>query len=162
MKRNIAVLSTLLAMALLSIAAFGQGMGPGHMHEDGMFGGPMMGMMMDYLDLSDAQQAQIKQIFEKDKATIQPLREQERQSHEALIQLITSGNFDEAKAQSIAQQAAQVQAQLMVEHARIGAQAYQVLTAEQKAKLKEFMSKQQQRFEEHRQNRENTEPAPNQ
>jgi len=162
MKRNIAVLFTLLAMTLFSVAAFGQGMGPGHMHEDGMFGGPVMGMMMDYLDLTDAQQAQIKQIFEKEKATIQPLREQERQNHEALIQLIISGSFDEAKAQSIAQQSAQVQAQLMVEHARMGAQAYQVLTAEQKARLKEFMAKQQQRFEQHRENRENAEPAPNQ
>lgn len=145
-------------MTLLAAVAVAQGMPPGHMHEDGMFGGPMMGMMMDYLDLTDAQQAQIKQIMEKEKSTIQPLREQERQSHQAIMQLITSGSFDEAKAQQIAQQAAQVQSQLIVEHARIGAQAYQVLTAEQKAKLKQFMARQQQRFEQHMQHPENAEP----
>jgi len=161
MKWNIAVLSALLAMALLATVAVAQGMPPGHMHEDGMFGGPMMGMMMDYLDLTDAQQAQIKQIMEKERSTMQPLREQERQSHRAIMQLITSGNFDEAKAQAIAQQAAQVQSQLMVEHARVAAQAYQVLTPEQKTRLKQFMAKQQQRFEQHMQRPENAEPTPN-
>ena len=114
-----------------------------------MFGGPMLGFFADYLDLSSAQQAQIKQIMAKEKPTIQPLWQQERQSHEAMKQLIMSGNFDEAKAQTIAQQAAQVQTQLMVEHARTASQAYQVLTADQKTKLAQFMAKRQQRFAEH-------------
>ncbi len=149
MKSNSKILATLLAVVLVGALAVAQGMRPGHMHEDGMFGGPMLGFFADYLDLSSAQQAQIKQIMAKEKPTIQPLWQQERQSHEAMKQLIMSGNFDEAKAQTIAQQAAQVQTQLMVEHARTASQAYQVLTAEQKTKLAQFMAKRQQRFAEH-------------
>lgn len=149
MKSNSKILATILAVALMGTAAVAQGMRPGHMHGDGMFGGEMLGFFSDYLDLTDAQQTQIKQIMAKEKPTIEPLWQQERQSHEAMKQLIMSGNFDEAKAQSIAQQAAQVQTQLMVEHARTASQAYQVLTADQKTKLAQFMAKRQQRFAEH-------------
>ena len=114
MKSNSKILATLLAVVLVGALAVAQGMRPGHMREDGIFGGPMLGFFADYLDLSSAQQAQIKQIMAKEKPTMEPLWQQERQSHEAMKQLIMSGNFDEAKAQTIAKQAAQVQAQLMV------------------------------------------------
>ncbi len=100
-------------------------------------------------DLSDAQRTQIKQIFEGSKAAVKPLWQQERQNHQAMMQLVTSGTFDEAKAQAIATQAAQTHAQLEVEHARIMSQAYQVLTPEQKTELTEIMAKHQQRMEEH-------------
>ena len=61
------------------------------------------------------------------------------------------GSFDEAKAQTIATQGAQVHAQLEVQHARIISEAYQLLTAEQKTKLAQFLAKRQQRFEQHMQ-----------
>ena len=89
--------------------------------------------------------------------------EQERQSHQAMMQLITSGTFDEAKAQAIANQSAQTHAQLEMEHARVTSQAYQVLTPEQKTELNEIMAKHQQRMEEHmRQHQEAPEQSPNQ
>ncbi|MGA8493133.1 MAG: Spy/CpxP family protein refolding chaperone [Terriglobales bacterium] len=115
------------------------------------FGGHMLGFFADYLDLSDAQQAQIKQIMEKEKPAMQPLFKQEMQSHEQMMQLIQSGSFDEAKATAIANQGAQVHAQLEVQHARIASEAYQVLTADQKTKLAEFITKREQRFEQHMQ-----------
>lgn len=128
------------------------------------FGGPMLGFFSDYLDLSDAQQAQIKQIIDKEKPGLEPLFKQEMQSHEQMMQLIQGGNFDEAKAQAIATQGAQVHAQLEVGHARIASQAYQLLTPEQKTKLAQFISKREQRFEHHMQEHEqgaHTEEAPN-
>jgi protein CpxP len=111
------------------------------------------GMMFDYLDLSDAQRAQIKQIMEKEKPTLEPLFKQEMESHKQMMQLVQSG-FDEAKAQAIATQGAQIHAQLEVQHARVASEAYQVLTAEQKTKLAQFMAKREQRFEQHMQERE--------
>ena len=114
------------------------------------FGGPMF----DYLDLSDAQRAQIKQIMSKEKPTMEPLFKQEMDSHKQMMQLIQSGTFDEAKAQAIATQGAQIHAQLEVQHARVASEAYQVLTAEQKAKLAQFMAKREQRFEHHMQEHE--------
>jgi Spy/CpxP family protein refolding chaperone len=109
--------------------------------------------MFDYLDLSDAQRAQIKQIIEKEKPTLEPLFKQEMDSHKQMMQLVQSG-FDEAKAQAIATQGAQIHAQLEVQHARVASEAYQVLTAEQKTKLAQFMTKREQRFEQHMQERE--------
>jgi periplasmic protein CpxP/Spy len=123
------------------------------------------GMMFDYLDLSDAQRAQIKQIMAKEKPTMEPLFKQEMDSHKQMMQLIQSGTFDEAKAQAIATQGAQIHAQLEVQHARVASEAYQVLTAEQKTKLAQFLSKREQRFEQHMQEREqgaHTEDAPSQ
>ncbi len=127
------------------------------------FGGPMMGFFSDYLDLTDAQQAQIKQIIAKEKPALEPLFQQEMQTHEQMMALIQSGTFDETKAQTIATQGAQVHAQLEVQHARIANEAYQVLTADQKTKLAQFISKREQRFEQRMQDQgAHSEAAPNQ
>ena len=158
--RSKIVLSVGLALTLLAAVAVAQGWHRAHMREGGMFGEHALNFFADYLNLTDAQQAQVKQIFAKEKPTLQPLWEQEHQSHRAMLQLITSGNFDEAKAQTIAQQAGQTHTQLMVEHARVASEAYQVLTPDQKTKLNEFLAKRQQRFEEHMRER-NPEQAPN-
>jgi periplasmic protein CpxP/Spy len=140
---RIAPISLVLATALLTGVAIAQGPG---MRRGGDLLGPMM---MDMLDLTDAQQAQIKQIYETGKTSMKPLWSQERESHLAMIKLITSGTFDPAKAQAIASQESQVRAQLEVEHAQLAAQAYQVLTPDQKTKLNEFLAKREQRAQQH-------------
>jgi Spy/CpxP family protein refolding chaperone len=79
------------------------------------------------------------------------------------MQLITGGNFEEAKAQAIASQEAQTHVQLEVEHAKVVSQAYQVLTAEQKTELNEIMAKHEQRMQERMsQHQAPPEQAPNQ
>jgi len=162
MGRSSKVLATTLVVALLAVIGAAQGMPPAHMHEEGsMFEGHMLGFFADLLNLTDAQQAQIKQIMEKERPSMQPLREQERQIHHSMMQLVTSGSFDEAKAQTLAQQAGQVQTQLMVEHARTAAQAFQVLTPEQKTRFNEFLAKRQQRFQEHMKQHSGAEPESN-
>ena len=154
------------ALAVVLVAGLAMAQPHGGPHGGGdFFGGPMLGFFTDYLDLTDAQQAQIKQIVAKEKPALEPLFKQEMQSHEQMKQLIMSGSFDEAKAQTIATQGAQVHAQLEVQHARIASEAYQVLTADQKTKLAQFMAKRQQRFEQHMQERQQgagSDPAPNQ
>jgi Spy/CpxP family protein refolding chaperone len=153
------------ALAIVLVAGIAIAQPHGGPHGGDFFGGPMLSFFTDYLDLSDAQQAQIKQIIAKEKPALEPLFKQEMQSHEQMMQLIQSGNFDEAKAQAIATQGAQVHAQLEVQHARIASEAYQVLTPDQKTKLAQFMAKREQRFEQHMQEREPGAPsteAPNQ
>ena len=152
-----------LAIVLIAGIAIAQPHGGPHGGGD-FFGGPMLGFFTDYLDLSDAQQAQIKQIIAKEKPALQPLFKEEMQSHEQMMQLIESGSFDEAKAQAIATQGAQLRAQLEVQHARIASEAYQVLTPDQKTKLAQFIAKRQQRFQQHMQEREqgaHSDQAPN-
>lgn len=156
--RGMKILSAALALVLSGAMAIAQGP-PAHMRGEGMFGGPGLDFFAEMLNLTDAQQTQIKQLFANQKSTLEPLFQQEHQSHTAMMQLITSGNFDEAKAQAITQQASQVQAQLMLEHARIAAQAYQLLTPEQKTKLNDFLAKRQQRFQEHLQQKSDSSPS---
>jgi Spy/CpxP family protein refolding chaperone len=150
-----------LALTLVAAVAVSQTLKRVDMHHRGGMGHDMPFFAIH--DLSDAQRTQIKQIFQSSKTAIKPLWQQEQQSHQAMIQLITRGTFDEAKAQGIANQAAQTHAQLEVEHAKVESQAYQVLTAEQKTELNEVMVKHQQRMEEHmREHQAEPGQAPNQ
>jgi len=142
---------------LLATVAGAQTAPPQHrMHGDGMFDREMYPLFSKYLDLTEEQHAQIKQIFSSAKPALQPLMVQERQSRHAMMQLVTSGSFDQAKAQSIVTQESQIHAQIEMQHALLASQAYQVLTPEQKTKLSDFMAQREQRFEQHMQGQPNS------
>ena len=148
-----------LAIALVVGIAFAQAEGgPKHHGMHGEFMGGGMGFPMHELNLTEDQHAQIKQIFQNEKANIHPLMQQEFQARQQMMQLITSGNFDQAKATAIASQEAQTHIQVQVEHAKIASQVYQLLSADQKAKVTDIMAKHQQRMQEHMQKSE--QPAP--
>jgi Spy/CpxP family protein refolding chaperone len=114
-----------------------------------MMGGPEFQMFLHKLNLSDDQKAQVKQIFQTERPTLKPLMQQEAQAHLQMMQLVSSGNFDQAKATAIASQEAQTHIQVEVEHAKIHSQIYQLLNSEQKAKVAEMISKHQQMMQEH-------------
>ena len=158
---KIQVLVVALALTLVAGAAVSQEVERHHMRGHGMFG-----EMLPFraVDLSDAQRDQIKQLRENARPTMQPLFQQARQNHEAMVQLITSGNFDQAKAQALANQSAQIHAQMEAQHALLASQAYQLLTPEQKTKMNQVLAERQQWFEQHMQQKEQSEaPAePNQ
>lgn len=133
-----------LAVALLATAAVAQDGGPRGPRGEG-FGGPGMGL--HGLDLTDAQRAQVKQIMAAEKPTLKPLMQQEMQNHQQMTALVRSGSFEEAKAQAIAAQEAQIHTQIAVERAKIEAQVYQLLTPDQKTKLAERQAKRTQRMQ---------------
>ncbi|HEX8814563.1 MAG TPA: Spy/CpxP family protein refolding chaperone [Terriglobales bacterium] len=147
------ILAICMAVALLGSVALAQGPHGAGREGGGLFGGPMFDMMSDYLNLSDAQQTQIKQIMHSVKPAMEPLFQQEMQNHKAMMQLIMSNSFDEAKAQTLAQQSASIHEQIELAHAKAAQQAYQLLTPDQKTKLSEFLAKQEQRMQEHMQER---------
>lgn len=154
-------------LALAVGIAFAQSEGDqGMMHHGargGMHGhmmGGELGMFLHQLNLTDDQKAQVKQIFQTEKPNIKPLMQQEMQSHLRLMQLITSGGtFDQGAATAIATQEAQTHIQMEVEHAKIGAQIYKLLSSDQKAKVADMIAKHQQHMQEHLQNKEQTSPA---
>jgi protein CpxP len=149
-----------MAIVLTTGIAIAEGHGGPHGGGD-FFGGPMLGYLTDVLDLTDAQQAQIKQIIATQKPAMEPLFTQEHDSHQQMMQLIQSGSFDQAKAQSIANQEAQIHAQLEVLHAQMASQAFQILTADQKTKLAQVMAKHQARMQQHMQEHQQAQ-TPNQ
>jgi Spy/CpxP family protein refolding chaperone len=130
----------------------------GHGMHGHFMGGGELGLPLHELNLTDDQKAQVKQIFQTEKPTMKPLMQQEMAAHQQLIQLVTSGSFDQSKAAAIAAQESLTHQQLEVEHAKIASQVYQLLTADQKAKVAEMIAKHQQRMQEHMQGKD--EPAP--
>jgi Spy/CpxP family protein refolding chaperone len=153
-------LFAVVAAGLVAGIAFAQSEGGSMRHHGhGMMMEHGMGLPLHELNLTDDQRAQIKQIFQNEKANIKPLRQQEMQSHQQLMQLITSGSFDQAKATAIATQEAQTHIQMQVEHAKIGSQIYQLLSSDQKAKVADIMAKHQQKMQEHMQKEEQAPPA---
>ena len=144
------IMAATFALTLAAATAFGQAAvrPSGFGHRSGGFGN-MLGMMGDYLDLTDAQRTQMKSILTKEKPTIQPLMQQLAQGHQQIRQLEEASTFDEAKARALATQQSQTMTELMVQKSRIKSEMMQVLTADQKTKLAAFEARQQARFQRH-------------
>lgn len=119
----------------------------------------MLGFYADYLDLTDAQQAQMKDILAKEKPTIQPLMQQLAQAHQQMSQLEEAGTFDEAKVRALASQQSQTMTELMVQKARIKSELVALLTPDQKDKLAKFEARRAVRFQKQMQNKQGAAPA---
>ncbi len=148
-KITIGLLMTAL-VALGTVFAFGQQSGDnngkrmrGHHGKRGAF------KMMKQLDLTDAQKEQMKAIRRAGRESTKSLRESLKANRQQLQQVTANGQFNEAQVQAIAAQQSGIMAQLLVEKTRVKSQIYQILTAEQKAKVEEMKTKMQER----RQNR---------
>jgi periplasmic protein CpxP/Spy len=119
----------------------------------------MLGFYADYLDLTDAQQAQMKDIIAKEKPTIQPLIQQLAQGHQQMSQLEQASTFNEANVRALASQQSQTMTELMVQKARIKSELVALLTPDQKAKLAKFEARRAARFQKHMQNGQGVSPA---
>ncbi len=119
----------------------GGGMGMhGHHHGGGMMGSPegmarMLDHMLDGLNATDDQRAQIKQIAQAASADLRAQRQASRGLHQRWLQIFTAPNIDAAAAESLRQQmlvqhdqASRRMTQAMVDMAR-------VLTPDQRAKI---------------------------
>jgi protein CpxP len=120
---------------------------PMHGHEFGMEG-HMMGFFAKYLDLSDAQRAQMRAVMQKERPTLKPLMQQLRQEHEQL-KPYAEGAYDEVKVRALAAQHAQAVLELTVQETRIHNELFQLLTPDQQAKMKEFEANREERMQEH-------------
>lgn len=153
-------LFAVMAAGLVAGIAFAQNDGAMHRHmRSGFMGGMGFGLPLHQLNLTDDQRAQIKTIFQNEKGNMKPLMQQEMAARQQLMQLVTSGSFDPAKANAIATQEAQTHAQIQVEHAKIASQIYQLLNSDQKTKVADIMAKRQQRMQEHMQKEQQQAPA---
>jgi protein CpxP len=142
------ILSVVAALLVGAAVLFAQGGMHGHGGPDGEFG-HMLGFYADALDLSSAQQDQIKAIWQNEKPTMKPLMQQMHQNHAAMNALIENGAFDEAKTRALATQNAQTMINVEVEHARMKSEMLQVLTADQKTKFQQLEAKHEARMQKH-------------
>jgi periplasmic protein CpxP/Spy len=147
--RSLMIAGVLLALALGGALAVSQNVRKAHYGGDGFMGGRMFDFFADYLDLTDAQQAQAREIMAKEKPSLQPLLRQRMQAEKQLHELAMAGSFDESKVRDIANQQAQVMTEITVQKARIESELFQLLTPEQKTKLNQFIDKHEQRMKRH-------------
>jgi Spy/CpxP family protein refolding chaperone len=142
-KRTIAILAVAALLVVGGIFTFAQRT----MHRGGfgMHGGHGAMMALKALDLTDDQKAKVKEIFETNKQTMQPIREQLKANHEKLAAM--KGNFDEVAVSAIAKEQGDLTAQMIVARQRVKSQIFAILTDEQKAKAEHMRDTIKERFE---------------
>ena|SRR5581483_895135 len=163
--RHMKILAATLAILVAGAAVALSQNAAGHMrHHGGPFGFEhhIIGFLTEKLDLTDAQQAQVKDILAKEKPSLQPLMAQVDQSRAQIMREATSGSFDEAKVRAIASQQSQAETELSVAHARIASQIFNLLTPEQKTKALEMLQKHEARMQDHMQHMQQEQASPQQ
>jgi Spy/CpxP family protein refolding chaperone len=136
----IAAMAILLGTVVAQSQTAAEAPAPPPMHGHGHWGhgGDMMGFFADYLST----------IMQKEHASMKPLMQQMRQTHEALRQY-EQGTFDEAKVRTIAAQQAQLEVEFTVAKTRIHNEMFQLLTPEQQTKMKEMQARHEARMAKH-------------
>ncbi|HEX6822395.1 MAG TPA: Spy/CpxP family protein refolding chaperone [Candidatus Sulfotelmatobacter sp.] len=114
----------------------------------GMGIGRHMGFLAKQLNLTDDQKSQMKAIWQKEKPAMKPLFQQQRVIDQQLRQYV-EGSFDQDKVQALANQKAQIQAQMTIAETRIHNQMYQLLTPDQQSQLKQMEAKHEARMQKH-------------
>ena len=99
------------------------------------------------LNLTEAQQAQIKGILADARTRTKPLMQQLRQNEQAQNAAV-NGNFDETQARAFAGKQAQIMSDLIVEKQRTKSPVYSVLTPDQRQKALQLMQQHAQRRQE--------------
>jgi Spy/CpxP family protein refolding chaperone len=144
-KKSIILAAILMALAAgLATTAFAQHRGMGFGGNNGW----MLKHMARRLNLTTAQQTQIKGIMADEKTKTKPMMRQLRQNEQAENANV-NGTFDENQARTFANKQAQLMTDLIVEKERTRSQVYAVLTPEQRQKALQLMRERQQ----HRQER---------
>jgi Spy/CpxP family protein refolding chaperone len=145
----------------------GGGMGMHGHHGGGMMGSPegmarMLDHMLDGLNATDDQRAQIKQIAQAAASDLRTQREASRGLHERAMQIFTAPNIDAAAAETLRQQmvaqhdlASKRTMQAMVDMAR-------VLTPDQRAKIGQRMKDRMDRMDRMHQQRMQMSPSASQ
>jgi periplasmic protein CpxP/Spy len=122
----------------------GRGMGPPPGEMGPGFGGP--GMMLRDLDLSDAQQAQVKDLMTAFHTASEPYRTQMRDLGQQLQTATAKGAYDEPTVRSIAEKQAKAQVEMTVLNQKLRSDIYQILTPEQRTKVDEGQTRMQNRM----------------
>jgi periplasmic protein CpxP/Spy len=107
-----------------------------------------MGFFAKQLNLTDDQQAQMKTIMESAHTSMKPLMQQSHQIDQQLRQYVM-GTYSDLPVQKLAQQKAQIEAQLTVAQTKVHNQLFQLLTPDQQAKAKQMIANHEARMQQH-------------
>jgi Spy/CpxP family protein refolding chaperone len=102
----------------------------------------------DYLNLTEAQTAQMKGILAKENPALKPLFQQLQQTRQQLRQY-EQGTYDDAKVRALAAQQSEAMVELTVQQTRIHSELFQVLTSDQQATMKAVQARRAARMQQH-------------
>jgi periplasmic protein CpxP/Spy len=100
--------------------------------------GGMHRMWLRGLDLTEAQQTQIRQLFERRRQDKQRPSEEQREAHKAqMLALITAPQFDEIQAEQLISERQQAHKARAMAQLQLQQEIYQLLTQKQQVKFRE-------------------------
>jgi protein CpxP len=117
----------------------GAGVGPG---------GPGAFMTLRGLDLSDAQREQVRQLTEQNRQQMQSLIGRMRAAQDARRKAVEAVPFNESQVRDAMKDLAEVEADLAVAEARLQADVYGLLTADQQQRLQKLRAEREARAKE--------------
>jgi periplasmic protein CpxP/Spy len=145
MKHRNLILATLLAGSLATAGFVTVGhAGPQCGHRSGAYGEGMgysegrhdpLKRLMHHVNLTDAQQSEIKTIIEASRTDTENVRQQLLDNRKAMSDLVTGSDYDIEKVRELADQQAKLRAELSVARIDTMHRTLQVLTAEQQAEI---------------------------
>ena len=142
-------LSALVAAVVASGAlAHAQGPEPGGLRGRGPGvgpGRPPAGLALRGLDLTDAQQEQVRQLSQQSREQMRALMERMRTAQEARRQAVEAIPFNESQVRAAMRDLAEIEADLAVAEARLQSDVYALLTAEQQQRLQQMRAERQAR-----------------
>jgi Spy/CpxP family protein refolding chaperone len=98
----------------------------------------MLEHMSRALSLTDAQKQQAKAIMDSVESTASGIHAKLDEVHKQLEAATANGQFDEAQVRTLANQEAQLEADMKVEHFRAISKVFGILTPEQRVKAEEL------------------------
>jgi Spy/CpxP family protein refolding chaperone len=142
--------------------AYAQGPQPGLRGRGPGGFGPGAGLALRGLDLTEAQQEQVRQLSQQSREQTRGLLDRMRAAQEARRQAVEAVPFNESQVRAAMRDLADVEADLAVAQARLQSDIYALLTAEQQQRLqrvraareareKERAAQQQQRLQQRQQ-----------
>ena len=140
MKKRITVIVS-IAVLVIGATVFAVAQGPEAMRR--MHGGPhghgdMLEHMARELNLTEDQKTQAKGIMDAAESAASGIHTKLEEIHKQLDAATANGQFDENQVRTLANQQAQLQAEMMVEHLRAKSKIFAILTPEQRAKAEEL------------------------
>jgi protein CpxP len=139
MSRKILAIAGIVGL-VVGLAVFALGHTFQGMH--GGPGGPRHGDMLEHmaraLNLTEDQKQQVKTIMDSAHAAAEANHAKAEEIHKQLEAAVANGQFDEAQVRALANQKAQLDADMMVEHLRAMSKVFAILTPEQRTKAQEL------------------------
>ena len=152
MKRFRSFTLTAVLAVLLAGAVYAQGPGPGGRGRGPNGFGPGMGLPLRALNLTDAQQQQIRTMTQQNREQNRAVFQRMRTAMEAQRKAVATIPVNEALIRSTTQDLAEAQTEVAIHQARLQTEIYGLLTPEQQAEAKKLQAERQNRQQQRQRN----------